>query len=55
MLERYNRFENSLPLYKAYNTFEDPHQTFDERVELYPGPGSPKVHPSMQSNGFNTY
>ena len=44
-----------MPLYKAYNTFENPKQTYEERVNLYPGPGSPKVHPSMQSNGFSNY
>ena len=41
MEERYKKFETSMPLYKAYNTFENPHQTYEERVDLYPGPGSP--------------
>jgi len=47
MQERYDKVENSMPLYKAYNTFENPKQTYEERNNLYPGPGSPKIHPSM--------
>lgn len=55
MEEKYKQTENSMPLYKAYNTFENPNQTYEERTELYPGPGSPTIHPSMQSNGFSNY
>ena len=55
MQERYEQDENSMPLYKAYNTFENPKQTYEERTNLYPGPGSPQIHPSMQSNGFSNY
>ena len=55
MDQKYNDTENSVPLYKAFNTFENPKQTYNERMELYPGVGSPKLHPSMQSNGFVNY
>jgi len=26
-----------------------------EKELVFPGPGSPSIHPSMQSNGFNEY
>ena len=44
-----------MPLWKAYNTFENPKASYNERIEQYPGPGSPTLHPSMQSNGFVNY
>ena len=28
---------------------------YEKRMDQYPGPGSPVVHPSMQSNGFVGY
>jgi hypothetical protein len=55
MEDLYKQTETSMPLFKAYNTFENPKQTYDERVDLYPGVGSPQIHPSMQSNGFVNY
>ena len=55
MEEKYKETETSMPLYKAYNTFENPKLTYEERLDLYPGPGSPKIHHSMQSNGFSSY
>jgi len=53
--DKWAKNTQSFPLHKAYNVFENANLTFDERVELYPGPGSPVVHPSMQSNGFVNY
>ena len=47
MEERYKKTETSMPLWKAYNTFENPKQSYEQRLDHYPGPGSPKLHPSM--------
>jgi len=55
MEERWGKTETSFPLYKAYNIYEDANQNYDKRVELYPGVGSPDLHPSQQSNGFVNY
>jgi|TARA_B110001450_G_scaffold252560_1_gene274557 acetone carboxylase gamma subunit len=55
MEEKYKKTETSMPLWKAYNTFENPKVSYNERIEQYPGPGSPTLHPSMQSNGFVNY
>ena len=55
MEERFKKTENSQPLYKAYNIAENAKQTYDQRLDQYPGPGSPIHHPSMQSNGFTEY
>mmetsp|Transcript_27676 Transcript_27676/g.41964 ORF Transcript_27676/g.41964 Transcript_27676/m.41964 type:complete len:84 (+) Transcript_27676:263-514(+) len=55
MEERYKKTENSLPLWKAYNTYESSNQSYEQRLDHYPGPGSPTIHPSMQSNGFVNY
>ena len=55
MEERYGRTENSFPLHKAYNIYEDAKQPYDKRLELYPGVGSPDLHPGQQSNGFVNY
>ena len=55
MEERYKKTEGSQPLFKAYNIAENAKQNYDQRLDLYPGPGSRVVHPSMQSNGFTEY
>lgn len=55
MREKYRLTENSMPLFKAFNQYENPKLTYNERMEQYPGPGSPVIHPSMRSNGFTEY
>lgn len=55
MEERYGKTETSFPLHKAYNIYEDAKQPYEKRLELYPGVGSPDLHPSQQSNGFVNY
>ena len=55
MQDRWGKTENSFPLHKAYTIYEDAKQDFDKRVDLYPGVGSPDLHPSLQSNGFVNY
>ena len=55
MEERYKKTEMTRPLFKAYNITENANQTYDQRLDQYPGPGSPVIHPSMQSNGFTEY
>lgn len=55
MEERWGKTETSFPLHKAYNIYEDANQPYEKRLELYPGVGSPDLHPSQQSNGFVNY
>ena len=51
--EKWNRTHSSFPLYKAYDITENPNQTYEQRLEMYPG--SPSHHPTQQSNGFTSY
>lgn len=55
MEEKWAKTENSKPLFKAYNTYENPNQSYEKRLEQYPGPGSPVIQPTMQSNGFRGF
>ena len=55
MEERWGKTQDSFPLHKAYNIYEDASQPYDKRLELYPGVGSPDLHPAQQSNGFVNY
>jgi len=52
MREKYEVTENSRPLYKAYNGYENPKQTYEERMAQYSGPEPATLHNSMRSNGF---
>ena len=51
--------ENRDILEERYNTIANHNRTMgdwrDMQIETYPGPGSPKIHPSMQTNGFTQY
>lgn len=53
MEERWNKTATSKPLFKAYNTYENPNQTYDNRLDQYPGPGS--ANPTMQSNRLKNF
>lgn len=55
MEEKWNKTETSAPLYRAYSVYENPKQSYDQRMDQFPGPGSPMIQTSMQSNGFVGY
>lgn len=55
MREKYEVTENSRPLFKAYNGYENPKQTYEERMAQYSGPEPATLHNSMRSNGFTQY
>ena len=38
MREKYRVTETSMPLYKAYNQYENPNLSYEERLMQYPGP-----------------
>ena len=55
MEEKWYKTETSAPLHRAYSVYENPKQTYDQRIDQFPGPGSPLIQTSMQSNGFVGY
>jgi len=55
MEEKYRQTENSLPLWKAYTVYENPKQTYEQRLDHNQGPSSPIIPASMKSNGFVNY
>ena len=55
MEEKWYKTETSAPLHRAYSVYENPKLTYDQRIDQFPGPGSPTIQTSMQSNGFVGY
>lgn len=56
MQDRFYKTETSFPLYKAYNTYENPKQTYDERLNQHEGPNAPKdMHAAFKTNSFTEY
>lgn len=55
MEDLWGKTETSFPLHKAYNIYEDAKQSYDKRIDLFPGVGQPDLNPAQQSNGFVSY
>lgn len=55
MQERYNKTETTFPLHNAYNIYEDAKQSYEKRLELFPGVAEPGLDPTQKSNGFVNY
>ena len=46
MEERYKKTETTFPLHNAYNIYEDAKQSYEKRLELFPGVAEPGLDPT---------
>lgn len=52
MKEKYRVTETSMPLAKAYNQYENPNLSYEDRMAQYEGPIKPTMNTGRLSNGF---
>jgi len=55
MEERYKKTETTFPLHNAYNIYEDAKQSYEKRLDLFPGVAEPGLDPALKSTGFVNY
>ena len=55
MKEKYLVTETAMPLYKAYNQYENPKLSYEDRMAQMEGPWAPERNTGRMSNGFTQY